>query len=401
MVVTKNTVALVGTDAVAEAMRQINPDVVAAYPITPQTAIVETFSQMTADGIVKTNFVAVESEHSAMSAAIGAAAAGGRVMTCTSSQGLGFMWELLYIASGLRLPIVMPNVNRALSAPINIHCDHSDSMGARDSGWIQLFSENAQEAYDNTLQATRIAEHPDILLPVMVQLDGFIISHAVDRLELIHDDIAREFVGELHPAYSLLNSSKPASVGNFDSLYGYFFEFKQQQEEGMRNALQVIQEVGKEFGKATGRSYGLFEPVGMDDAEIAIIALGSACGTVRSEIECMREAGIPIGMIKLRSFRPFPAAELVRVLEGVKVVAVMDRSDSFAGGMGGPVFMELRSALYDMPNKPQVINYIYGLGGRDLSIELTQKVINDLEEIAGGKEVQQKVNYLGLREGEE
>ncbi len=401
MVVTKNTVALVGTDAIAEAMRQINPDVVAAYPITPQTAIVETFSQMTADGIVKTNFVAVESEHSAMSAAIGAAASGVRVMTCTSSQGLGFMWELLYVASGLRLPIVMPNVNRALSAPINIHCDHGDSMGARDSGWIQLFSENAQEAYDNTLQATRIAEHPDVLLPAMVLLDGFIISHAVDRLELMNDSIAQDFVGNLDPAYSLLDASNPASVGNFDGLYGYYFEFKRQQEEGMRNALQVIQEIGREYGEISGRTYGLFEPVGMDDAEIAIIVLGSACGTVRNEIECMREAGIPIGMIKLRSFRPFPATELAEALEGVKAVAVLDRSESFAGGMGGPVFMELRSSLYDMQEKPEVVNYIYGLGGRDLSIELTHKVINDLEEIARGGPVKQKVNYLGLREGEE
>jgi len=252
-------VAIVGTDAVSEAMRQINPDLVAAYPITPQTAIVETYSQMVADGLVKSHMVAVESEHSAMSAAIGAAATGARVMTCTSSQGLALMWELLYIASGLRLPIVMPNVNRALSAPINIHCDHGDSMGARDAGWIQLFSENAQEAYDNTIQAVRIAEDPGILLPVMVLLDGFIISHSIDRVELLDDEVVANFVGEFKPAYSLLDVNNPVSVGNFDGLYGYYFEFKRQQEEAMLNSFGVIKEVGAEFGKISGRSYSLFE----------------------------------------------------------------------------------------------------------------------------------------------
>lgn len=392
------TAALVGTDAVAEAMRQINPDVVAAYPITPQTAIVETFSQMVADGQVKTHMIAVESEHSAMSATIGAASCGVRAMTCTSSQGLALMWELLYIASGLRLPIVMPNVNRSLSAPINIHCDHGDSMGARDSGWIQLFSENAQEAYDNTIQAIRIAEHPDVQLPVMVLMDGFIISHSIDRLDLQDDASVQNFIGTRNPAFSLLNAQNPVSVGTFDSLYGYFFEFKRQQEEGMLNALNVIQEVGKEFGSLFGRHYGLFEAVGMEDAEYAVIATNSAAGTIRTEVESLRSKGVPIGMIKLRSFRPFPAAQLAELLSGLKAVAVFDRSNTFAGNIGGPIFIELRSSLYELEKKPQVINYVFGLGGRDLSIELVTKAIGELLEIKPNGVIQQNVNYLGLRE---
>ena len=398
MAADRKIVAIVGTDAVAEAMRQINPDVVAAYPITPQTAIVETYSQMAADDLVKSRMVAVESEHSAMSASIGAAAAGARVITCTSSQGLALMWELLYIASGLRLPIVMPNVNRSLSAPINIHCDHGDSMGARDAGWIQLFSENAQEAYDNTVQAVRIAENPDILLPVMVLMDGFIISHSIDRVELLNDKAVKDFVGEYQPPYSLLDADNPVSVGNFDSLYGYYFEFKRQQEDAMLNSLEVIKKVGEEFGKISGRSYGLFESVGMEDAEFAIVALGSATGTVRHEVQAMRAKGIPIGMIKLRVFRPFPAKELAAALSGVKAAAVLDRSDTFAGNIGGPVFIELRSSLYDLEKRPLLINYVYGLGGRDLSRELINHAAAELAEAARSGQVKQLVNYLGLRE---
>ena len=392
------TVALIGTDAVAEAMRQIDPDLVAAYPITPQTAIVETFAQMVANGQVNTNYVPVESEHSAMSAAIGGSSAGARVMTATSSQGLALMWELLYIASGLRLPIVMPNVNRALSAPINIHCDHSDSMGARDTGWIQIFSENAQEAYDNTLQAMRIAEHKDVLLPVMVLLDGFIISHAIDRLDLLEDAVAKKFVGQYQPEDYMLNAANPLCVGAFDGLYGYFFELKRQQEEAMQNSFKVIKDVGKEYGTVSGRPYELFESVGLEDAEYVIIALGSAAGTVRSEVECLREQGLPIGMIKLRVFRPFPAKELSAALAGKKAVAILDRSDTFAGGMGGPVFIETRSSLYDMENRPLLVNYVYGLGGRDLPVELVNKVATELGEIAKSGAVKQLVNYLGLRE---
>ena len=395
------TVAVVGTDAVAEAMRQINPDVVPAYPITPQTAIVETFSEMVADGKVESLLINAESEHSAMSAAIGAAAAGGRVMTATSSQGLALMWEMLYIASGLRLPIILANVNRSLSAPINIHCDHGDSMGARDSGWIQLFSENGQEAYDNTLQAVRIAEHPDVKLPVMVLLDGFIISHSVDRMDFLNDEAAKKFVGEYVPENPLLNAKNPVTWGAFDGLYGHYFEFKRAQIEGMLKAPAVIQQVGQEYGQVSGRPYGFFEEYMMEDAEFAVVALGSAAGTIRQAVDNARCADMKVGMIKLRMFRPFPAEELVKALSGVKAVGIFDRSETFAGTLGGPVYVETRSAFYEAPVKPLIANYVYGLGGRDLSIDLIDKAFFELEEAAQNGTVTQKINSLGLREGVE
>ncbi len=396
----QRTVAVVGTDAVAEAMRQINPDVVPAYPITPQTAIVETFSEMVADGKVESLLINVESEHSAMSAGIGAAAAGGRVMTATSSQGLALMWEMLYIASGLRLPIVLANVNRSLSAPINIHCDHSDSMGARDSGWIQLFSENGQEAYDNTLQAVRIAEHPEVKLPVMVLLDGFIISHSVDRMDFLEDEKAKKFVGEYVPENPLLDAKNPVTWGAFDGLYGHYFEFKRAQQQGMLNAPAVIKMVGEEYGKISGRPYGFFEEYQMEDAEFAVVALGSAAGTIREAVDNARCADMKVGMIKLRMYRPFPAAELVQALSRVKAVGIFDRSDTFAGAMGGPVFVEIRSAFYESAVKPLMSNYIYGLGGRDLSFGLIEKAFSELDDAARTGVVKEKVNYLGLREGE-
>lgn len=388
------TAAVVGTDAVAEAMRQIEPDVVAAYPITPQTAIVETFSGMVADGKVSTEMVNVESEHSAMSATIGAAAGGSRAMTCTSSQGLALMWEMLYIASGLRLPIVMPNVNRALSAPINIHCDHSDSMGARDSGWIQLFSENSQEAYENTLQAVRIAEHPEVLTPAMVLLDGFITSHTTERVDFYEDNPVKEFVGNYQPHYTLLDPEKPISVGNFDALYGYFFEFKRSQEEAMKNAVQVVKEVGEEFGKKFGRTYGHFETHRLEDAEIAFLAMGSGAGTTRTAVDELRNQGIKAGLLKLRMFRPFPFQELIQALSHVPVVGVLDRSLTFSGGPGGPVWQELRSAFFDAESKPRILSYVYGLGGRDFSPQL---VVDAGRELAEGN-LHQGIRYLGLKE---
>jgi pyruvate ferredoxin oxidoreductase alpha subunit len=392
------TVALVGTDAIAEAMRQINPDVVPAYPITPQTAIVEAFAQMVADGRVDSEMINAESEHSAMSAAIGAAAAGARVMTATSAQGLALMWEMLYIASGMRLPIVMPNVNRALSAPINIHCDHSDSMGARDSGWIQLFSENAQEAYDNVLQAVRIAEDTNVLLPVMVLLDGFIISHSVDRLDLLDDSVAKEFVGTLLPRNSLLDAASPPSWGTFDGLGGYYFEFKRAQAQAMINAAAVVREVGRHYAEISGRHYDYFASYRMEDAELAVVAAGSAAGTIRSLIDQFRAEGIKIGMIKLRMFRPFPERELVDALSLVRAVAVFDRSDTFAGEMGGPLFTELRSAFYEAEKRPQLFNFIYGLGGRDLPQALIREAVHLFEKADGGRERQKRIIYLGLRD---
>lgn len=391
------TVALTGNGACANAMRQINPDVVAAYPITPQTPIVEEFAEFVANGEIDTEYVTVESEHSALSACIGAAAAGARVMTATSSQGLALMWEVLYIASAFRLPIVMPNVNRALSGPINIHCDHSDSMGARDSGWIQIFSENAQESYDNTIQAVRIAEAAQVRLPVMVMLDGFIISHAIDRVELLDDGVVKQFIGEYKPVYPLLDVYNPVSWGPFDGLHGYYFEHKRMQEEAMKRANSVIAKVADDFAKISGRSYHFFETYRLDDAQFAVIVLGSTAGTTREVVDQLRKNGVPAGMIKLRVFRPFPAAELIAALKHLKVVAVLDRSAP-AGAFGGPVFNEVRSAMYYLDQSPLIANYIYGLGGRDVGIFDIMKVYSDLHDFVEKGAVDKVVNFLGVRE---
>jgi pyruvate ferredoxin oxidoreductase alpha subunit len=391
------SVALTGNGACAEAMRQINPDVVAAYPITPQTTIVEEYSTIVAKGLVDTEYVTVESEHSAMSACVGASAAGSRVITATSAQGLALMWEILYIASALRLPIVMHNVNRTLSGPINIHCDHQDSMGARDSGWLQIFCENAQEAYDTTIQAIRIAEDQRVKLPVMVCFDGFIISHAIDRLDVADDDVVKRFVGEFKPSSSLLDPDNPITVGPFDGLHGNFFEFRRDQELATLGSLPVIEEVGKEFGAVTGREYGLFEPYRLDDADVAILVLGSTAGTAKVVVDRMRDQGVAAGLLKLRSYRPFPADQIAQALEGVKALAVMDRSLS-PGAIGGPLFHEVRSALYDRDNRIPTANYIYGLGGRDVSMAHIEQVFNDLGSIAKTGKINQAVSYLGLKE---
>ena len=387
--------ALTGNEAVALAMKQINPDVVAAYPITPQTDIVQYFSSFVADGKVKTEFVTVESEHSAMSATVGAAAAGARAMTATSSQGLALMWEIVYIAASTRLPIVMPVVNRALSAPINIHCDHSDTMGARDSGWIQLYSESVQEAYDNMLQAVRIAEHPDVLLPVMVCQDGFITSHGLENVEVLDDEAVRAFVGEYRPKYTLLDPARPITFGALD-LQDFYFEHKRQQAEAMRNAGKVILEVAREFKGISGREYGFFEAYRLDDAEVAVVAVNSTAGTAKVVVDELRQAGSKVGLLKLRVFRPFPYREIADALKGCKVVAVMDRADSFSG-FGGPLFNEIRSAMYDVGG-PKVVSYIYGLGGRDTNVSDVRKVYDEALEIARSGRCDNLLNYIGVRE---
>jgi len=387
-------VAMTGNEAMAEAMRQINPDVVAVYPITPATEIVQIFASFVADGLVDAEFIATESEHSAMSVCIGSAAAGARTMTSTSSQGLALMWEMLYIASGLRLPIVMAEVNRTLSSPINIHCDHSDTMGARDSGWIQIFSENAQEAYDNMIQAVRIAEKT--LLSIMVTTDGFIISHGMETMELLNDDEVKGFVGEYTPQHTLLDVEHPITVGAID-FTDYFFEHKRQQIEAMNTALPHIVEIGREFAKVSGRDYDFAERYRLIDAEIAIVVLGSTAGTAKVVIDELREKGIKAGLLKIRVFRPFPEKEIVDALRNVKAIAVMDRSDG-GNGMGGPVFEEIRSAMYYLPIRPLVVNYIYGLGGRDTDIELIEGVYKDLQEIAATTNIEQPIKYLGVRE---
>lgn len=394
---THKTLAATGNTVVAEAMRQCKPDVVAAYPITPQTTIVEEFAGFVAKGRVHTEYVTTESEHSAMSACIGASAAGARVMTATSSQGLALMWEELYVASGMRLPIVMANANRALSAPINIHCDHSDIMGARDAGWVTLFAETGQEAYDNTIISVRVAEHPDVMLPVMSCLDGFITTHSIDRVDVMDDESVSAFVGDYVPENALLDTDSPVSHGNFSGLGGPYFEFKKQQRVAIENARAVVAQVGAEFSELSGRPFDVIETWNMEDAEVAVVVIGSTAGNVRHVARQLRAAGKKVGVVKVRMWRPFPYAELAVALRGVKAVAVLDRSESF-GAEGGPLFLEVRSALYDLAERVPVIDYIYGLGGSDVKLELIERVFNDLFDIASGATPATGLVYLGVRE---
>jgi pyruvate ferredoxin oxidoreductase alpha subunit len=388
---------LSGNEAVAIAMKQINPDVVAAFPITPSTEIPQYFSNYVSDGVVNTEFVAVESEHSAMSACVGAQAAGGRAMTATSANGLALMWEILYVAACSRLPIVMACVNRTMSGPLNIHNDHSDSMGARDSGWIQLYSENNQEAYDNMLMANRIGEHPDVMLPVMVCQDGFITSHAIENIELIEDDKVREFVGEYNPKEYLLDKDNPISVGPLD-LQAHTFEHKRQQAEAMINAKRVVQEVSEEFYKLTGRKYGLFEEYKTEDAEVVTVILNSTAGTAKYVVDQLREQGKKVGLIKPRLYRPFPVDEIAEALSKFKAIAVLDKTDSF-NAAGGPLFTDITSALYAKGVfSPKVINYIYGIGGRDVRADDIEFVYNKILDIAATGKVDSVYNYLGVRE---
>ncbi len=390
-------IALTGNEAMALAMKQINPDVVAAYPITPQTEIVQLFSSYVANGMVKTEFITVESEHSALSAVVGAASSGVRAMTATSSQGLAYMWEVLYIAASYQLPIVMPVVNRALSAPINIHGDHSDAMGARDSGWIQLYSENTQEAYDNLIQAIRIAEHPKVQLPVMVCMDGFIISHALENLEILSDEDVKKFVGDFarhRPA--LLDLQNPVTVGPL-ALSDYYMEIKRAQADTVAGAKPFILQVAEEYRAVSGRRYSLLEPYKLDDADIAIVVLSSTAGTTRVVVDELRKEGVKAGVLKPRLFRPFPYKELQEALAHIKAIAVLDRTDSY-DGFGGPLFKDVRAALYDAPQRPPVVNYVYGLGGRDVNLDHIRSVYRDLEQIVRTGQVDNLVRYLGVRE---
>ncbi len=387
--------ALTGNEAVAYAMKQIAPDVVAAYPITPQTSLMQKFASFVADGDVDTEMILVESEHSAMSAAVGAACSGARTMTATAANGLALMWEIVYIAASSRLPIVMPVMNRALSAPINIHCDHSDAMGARDSGWIQLWSENAQEAYDNTIQAVKIAEDPSVRLPVMVNLDGFVISHGMENVDIYDDKKVKSFTGEYKPLINLLDVKNPITVGPLD-LQDYYFEHKRQQAEGMMHAQEAIERVGKEFGSVFGKEYGILEEYKLGDADFVIVGLGSTMGTLRMVIDEARKNGIRAGFLKPRVFRPFPKELIRNALKDKKAVIVLDRADSF-NAVSGPLFSEITSALYGVTGIP-VVDYIYGLGGRDISVSMLHRVVKDGYDIVRTGKAGATLTYLGVRE---
>lgn len=386
---------LSGNEAAAIAMKQINPDVVAAFPITPSTEIPQYFSTFVSNGTVDTEFVAVESEHSAMSACVGAEAAGARAMTATSANGLSYMWEMIYIASSLRLPIVMSLVNRAVSGPLNIHNDHSDAMGVRDAGWIMLFSENNQEAYDNLIMAHRIAENKDVLLPLMVCQDGFITSHSIENIELIEDDKVKEFIGTYKPEHYLLNDKEPIAVGPLD-VQSYLFEHKYQQAEAMRNAKKVILEVAKDFEKMTGRKYSFFEEYRMEDAEIAVVCMNSTAGTTKTVVDELREKGIKAGMVKVRVFRPFPAEEIAEALGNLKAVAIMDKADSL-NAMGGALYEDIISSMYTAKKQVPAVSYVYGIGGRDTTSNNIHEVFDYLTQVAKTGEIDNPYRYVGLR----
>ena len=377
---TQTVVASSGDLMVANAMRQAEPDVMAAYPITPQTIIVEEFDKFVAAGRVHTEYVNVESEHSAMSATIGASAAGCRAVTATSSQGLALMYEELPIAAGMRLPIVMANVNRTISAPINIHCDHSDVMGVRDSGWIVLFAENAQEAYDNTVCAFRIAEHPDVMLPVLTTLDGFTTSHAYERCEMMDDETVAAFVGTYEAPFGLLTSERPITHGSYCN-GPVVMEAHRAERMAQYAAEPVIDEVFAEWSKICGRPMAKVHTYGMEDAERAVVIVGSAAGTVRHIARQRREEGEKVGVVNIRCYRPFPAAQVVDAVKGCKAVAVLDRSESY-GGVNGPVATEVKAAMYDAGMTVPVRGYMYGLGGADLTADIVRGIFAELEDPA-------------------
>ncbi len=384
-----------GNEAVAWAIRQINPDVMPAFPITPSTEIPQMVSTYIANGEIDTEFIPVESEHSAMSACIGSEAAGARTITATSSAGLALMWEELLLAASNRMPIVLTLVNRTLSGPININCDHTDGMGARDTGWIQIYAENNQEVYDNLLQAYRIAEHKDVRLPVMICQDGFITSHAVENIELMEDEAVRAFVGEYEPEEFMLNPGKPVSVGPY-SITNYVMEARKNQRTAIENAGQVILDVAKEYAQISGREYGLFEEYRTDDAEYIMVLIGSAAGTAKEAVDELREEGVKAGVLKLRVFRPFPAEEIANVLKNCRAAAILDRCESYNGN-GGPLGEEIMAGLYRGRVDIQAVNYIYGLGGRDFTTDDAKQVFAELKEsVRTGKEIRQ-FQYIGLR----
>ncbi|MCW4004664.1 MAG: pyruvate ferredoxin oxidoreductase [Candidatus Bathyarchaeota archaeon] len=406
--VKQQTLALNGDEAVAYAVKQCDVDVVAAYPITPQTIMVEKFSEYVANGEVNTEFVCTESEHSAITACLAASVTGARAFTASASAGLALMHEILFVTSGSRAPVVMAIANRALSSPLNIHGDHSDSMAERDSGWIQIYVENAQEAYDTLIQAFKIAEDVGVSLPIMVGLDGFTLSHSLENVNVLPDEIVKAFVGERQLPMVLTHEGKtvpfkldpdnPMTMGPI-AFQNYYFEFKRQQEEGMKNALKCIQEVNSSYASISGRSYGngLIDAYKLDDAEVGVVCVGSTAGTLKVIVDELRQEGIKAGLLRLRTFRPLPVEELQNALKNAKAIAVMDKSMSF-GGFGGAVFHEVRHALYGLQTHPPIVNYIYGLGGRDSRPSELRSIYEDLIRIAKTGQVENMINYLGLRE---
>jgi pyruvate ferredoxin oxidoreductase alpha subunit len=368
-------------------LKQIEPDVMPIYPITPQTPIIETYAKFVADGEVETEMIEVESEHSAMSAAIGASAAGARTATATSSQGLAYMHEMLYVASGMRLPILMVVAARALSAPLSIHGDHSDVMGSRDSGWVQIFCENPQEVYDKTIIGMKLAER--VGLPVMVIMDGFNTSHSVENLEILDVEIVKKFVGEYAPEKALLDVENPVTYGPV-ALQESYFEFKIDQEEAMGKVAEEYLEIAKEYEKISGRGYGLFEEYESGDAQKVLLLIGSVAGTAKDAIDGLRKKGQKVGLLKIELFRPFPFLEVANVLKNAKEIIVMDRAQSI--GSHPPLYTEVLCSMYNVSSmgkeyiipdtclagrqaKYMIQSHIYGLGGRDVFKKQIERIL--------------------------
>lgn len=385
---------LMGNEAVAYAVKQSNVDVIAAYPITPQTIIVERLSEFVANGELDAAFVPVESEHSALSCCVGASLAGARVFTASASQGIALMFEITFIASSMRCPIVMAIVNRAFSAPINIHCSHDDTVALRDASWVHLISESVQEAYDNTIQAFKIAEDSRVLLPTSISLDGFILSHCLERIEVLDNKVVSDFLPPRKAEYKL-DPEKPITFGPL-ALQDYYFEFKRQQEEAMRNALSVVKEVGKKYGEISGRTYGTVKKFMTDDADVVLVCMGTVAGTARVVARSLRKEGKKVGVLSIRLFRPFPAQDVVEALRNAKAVAVIDRS-SAPGCIGGPLFEDICTALYDLPEKPLTYNIIAGLGGRDITPEHIKQIYNTGYKYIKEGKVLEKVLWVGVR----
>ena len=385
-----------GNEAVSYAIRQINPDVMPAFPITPSTEIPQMVSTYIANGQMDTEFIPVESEHSSMSATIGAEAAGARSLTATSSAGLALMWEELLLAASNRMPCALALVNRTLSGPLNINCDHSDGMGARDTGWIQIYAENNQEAYDNFIQAYPIAEDPRVHLPIMICQDGFITSHAVENIELLEDKEVKEFVGEYHPEEFLLNPGKPIAVGPY-AVSNYVMEARRNQLEALERSKEVILEVADKFRQLSGRGFGLFEEYKTEDADYIMVIIGSAAGTAKEAVDQLREKGKKVGVLKLRVFRPFPAEEIANAIRHAKAVAIMDRTESY-NTHGGPLGSEIEAGLYRAKSTVMAVNYIYGLGGRDFTVDHAASVFAELESAVENETEVKQYQYIGLRE---
>lgn len=384
-----------GNEAVAYAIRQVNPDVMPAFPITPSTEIPQLVSTYIANGQMDTEFIPVESEHSSMSATIGAEAAGARSLTATSSCGLALMWEELLVAASNRMPCALALVNRTLSGPININCDHSDGMGARDTGWLQIYAENNQEAYDNFIQAYPIAEDPRVHLPIMICQDGFITSHAVQNIELNEDSEVKDFVGEYHPEEFLLKDGCPMAFGPY-AVSNYSMEAKKAQAEAMKNSKAVIKEVAQKYRDKFGRGFDFFEEYRTEDADYIMLIMGSAAGTAKQAVDDLRDKGIKAGVLKLRVFRPFPSEEIAEALRNCKAVAIMDRVESY-NGHGGPLSDEVLSGLYLAKVNINTVCYTYGLAGRDFTVENVYEIFGELDDVTTKSKTVEQHRYINLR----